>query len=239
MRFIFVLLFASLSLFSAAAFSASKDDIVPPPYVPKTWEPYGGPKVGLAVLSFEDGLSQQPIANWISADVSTQVFFGLGEGISNMFVSTLMRTGRFEVLDKKISRRVFDLHSDIAAKAIVQEGTSSVPELKGIKYFILGSLTDYSDGSAAEGGIGFKGVRISAGKQVASITIHLRIIDSSSGKVVFSDAVNGTVEVRKGGIDLSGLGVDANFAASVATPIGLAIQKVLDTATDKVIDLSL
>ena len=122
---------------------AQKKGVVPP-YEPIEWPVYDGKKLGIAVLTFEDGLSNTPEANWLNADSGTQIHFGLGDGLSNMLVSTLMSTNRFTITDKKIARKIFDLYSTDTAKKIYISGTG-LPKVPGIKYFILGSLTAFND----------------------------------------------------------------------------------------------
>ena len=78
---------------------------VMPPYESVVWPEYSGKQMGVAVLTFEDGLSDTPEATWIDADSGTQVHFGLGDGLSNMLVSTLMSTDRFTITDKKIAKK--------------------------------------------------------------------------------------------------------------------------------------
>ena len=213
---------------------AAKNEVMPP-YEPIVWPEYSGSKVGLAVLTFEDGLSDIPEATWIDADSGTQVHFGLGDGLSNMLVSTLMSTNRFTITDKKIAKKIFELYSTDTAKKQYVSGTG-LPKVPGIRYFILGSLTAFNDGErGAEGGVGFGGIRLSGGKKVASLMIHMRIIDSTNGQVVYSKPVSGVAEVVKGGISIAGFG---SMNAFMASPLGQAVQKMLDTATDDIIQLS-
>ena len=75
-------------------------------------------------------------------------------------------------------------------------GAPTLPRVGGIKYFIIGSLTAFDDGNkSVEGGIGIGGVKLSAGKSTASLTMHMRIIDATSGQVVYSAPVEGTASV--------------------------------------------
>lgn len=227
------LLFLLLTLFLPLGNQAvAQKKGVAPPYEPIEWPAYDGKKLGVAVLTFEDGLSNIPEANWLNADSGTQIHFGLGDGLSNMLVSTLMSTNRFTITDKKIARKIFDLYSTDTAKKIYISGTG-LPKVPSIKYFILGSLTAFNDGErGAEGGVGIGGLKLSGGKKVASLTIHLRMIDATNGQVVYSKPVSGTVEVVKGGVSIAGFG---DFGAFMASPVGQAIQKVLDRATDDII----
>ncbi len=217
---------------NAIAQNKIKDKLVEPNYTAIEWPKYSGEKVGVAVLAFEDGLSAQPEANWLNADSGIQVNFGLGDGLSNMLISTLMSTNRFRIIDKKIARKVFELYSaDTATKLF--GGAPALPKVPGIKYFILGSLTAFDDGSSGvEGGIGIGGVKLSGGKSTAALTIHMRIIDATNGQVVYSAPVEGTATVSKGGISIDGVGSLSGFKAA---PIGQAIQKMLDKASDEII----
>jgi curli biogenesis system outer membrane secretion channel CsgG len=209
-----------------------KDKLVDAPYTAVEWPSFTGEKVGVAVLSFEDGLSGKAEANWFNADSGIQVNFGLGDGLSNMLVSTLISTNRFKIIDKKIARRVFDLYSNDTATKLYA-AAPALPKVPGVKYFILGSLTAFDDGaSGVEGGIGIGGVKLSGGKSTASLTIHMRIIDATNGQVVYSAPVEGTASVSKGGISIDGVGGLSGFKAA---PIGQAIQKMLDKATDSII----
>ena len=145
----------------------------------------------------------------------------------------LMREiNRFRILDKKIARRLFELYSNDTATKLLG-GAPALPKVPGIRYFILGSLTAFDDGnSGVEGGIGIGGVKLSAGKTTASLTMHMRIIDAANGQVVYSAPVEGSASVSKGGISIDGVGSLSGFKAA---PIGQAIQKMLDKATDEII----
>jgi curli biogenesis system outer membrane secretion channel CsgG len=209
-----------------------KDKVIEPPYTAIAWPTYSGTKIGVGVLTFEDGLSAQAEANWLDADSGVQVHFGLGDGLSNMLVSTLMSTNRFTVVDKKIARKVFNLYSTETASKLFSGGTA-LPKIPGIRYFIVGSLTAFDDGaSGVEGGIGIGGIKLSGGKSTASLMIHMRIIDATNGQVVYSAPVEGSASVTKGGVSIDGVGDLSGFKAA---PIGQAIQKMLDKATDEII----
>ena len=229
------ILWALLLALSLSNHAFAQKKAVIPPYEAVVWPEYSGKKVGVAVLTFEDGLSDVPEATWIDADSGTQVHFGLGDGLSNMLVSTLLSTNRFTITDKKIAKKIFELYSTDTAKKQYVSGTG-LPKVPGIRYFILGSLTAFNDGErGAEGGVGFGGIKLTGGKKVASLMIHMRIIDSTNGQVVYSKPVSGVAEVAKGGVSIAGFG---SMNAFMASPLGQAVQKMLDTATDDIIQTS-
>ena len=216
------LIICALSISSLISFESAyaqkanlKDTFVDPIYKPVEWKSYTGEKIGVAILSFEDGISVQAEANRFNADSGIQENFGLGDGLANMLVSTLHSTNRFKIVDKRISRRLFELYSNDTANKMYA-GAPTLPRVGGIKYFIIGSLTAFDDGNkSVEGGIGIGGVKLSAGKSTASLTMHMR-----------------TASVSKAGISVDGIG---NLSGSLAAPIGQATQKMLDKATDQII----
>ena len=61
-----VVMASSIVSFSNVAL-AKKDKIVEPPYEAVTWPSYNGAKIGIGILSFEDGLSPQAGPNWLNA----------------------------------------------------------------------------------------------------------------------------------------------------------------------------
>ena len=67
-----VLVASSMVAFPNAA-EAKKDKVVEPPYEAVTWPNYDGAKIGIGILSFEDGLSPQAGPNWLNADSGIQV----------------------------------------------------------------------------------------------------------------------------------------------------------------------
>ena len=110
------LIICALSISSLISFESAyaqkanlKDTFVDPIYKPVEWKSYTGEKIGVAILSFEDGISVQAEANRFNADSGIQENFGLGDGLANMLVSTLHSTNRFKIVDKRISRRLFEL----------------------------------------------------------------------------------------------------------------------------------
>jgi curli biogenesis system outer membrane secretion channel CsgG len=230
----FVIASVFLGLTAPVHAKKEKEDLIPA-YEPIVWPDYSGGKVGLGVLTFEDGLSDVPETTWLDADSGAQVHFGLGDGLSNMLVSTLLSTNRFTLIDKKIAKKIFELYSTDTAKKLYVSGTG-LPKVPGIKYFILGSLTAFNDGErGAEGGVGFGGIKLTGGKKVASLMIHMRMIDATNGQVVYSKPVSGIAEVSKAGVSIAGFG---EMSAFLASPLGQAVQKMLDKATDEIITTS-
>lgn len=213
-----------------------------PEYKPVDWPEYSGSKVTVAVLDFEDGISDERLftqvynANGEFNGVNRPYVYGvniatwpLGEGLADMLVTTLMATNRFTVLDREISLQAFDLFSAATAKKLMAGGNPA-PRVAGVKYFVTGSITAVNDGEAsASGSIKIAGIKLKGGVQVGSITLQLRLIDATNGRIVSSQEIEGTVAQTKASVGIEG------FSASVGNPFGQAKLKTVDKAADSII----
>jgi curli biogenesis system outer membrane secretion channel CsgG len=209
-------------------------------YFPKTWPPYEGEKVSIAVIDFEDGISKTPIAQGLmDKDAFLHVFYGFGEGLASMLVSTLQDTSRFNILEKKISKRVFDIYSTNAANSICQSGRSKISQTPGVRYFVLGSVTDITEETNSGGGqVKTSMFSVAAGQSIASITLHLRVIDTSTGLVVYSKRLEGTLVGKSLNLGVNYAGIGAGGSKSVRTQLGNAAQKVLDKCAEDIIAIT-
>jgi len=206
-------------------------------YVPKSWPPYEGQKVSIAVLDFENGICQTPITQGLmDKDAFLHVFYGFGEGLASMLVSTLQNTNRFNILEKKISKRVFEIYSTNAAKSICQSGNTKIAQTPGVRYFVLGSVTDITvKTGGSEGQVKTKWFSAGKGMSISSITLHMRIIDASTGLVVYSKRLEGTLVGESLNLGISYAGIGAGGSKSEKTQLGNAAQKLLDQSAEDII----
>lgn len=206
-------------------------------YVPKSWPPYEGPKISIAVLDFENGISQTPITQGLmDKDAFLHVFYGFGEGLASMLMSTLQSTNRFNILEKKISKRVFEIYSTNVAKSICQSGKPKIEQTPGVKYFVLGSVTDITvDTGGSEGQVQTKWFLAGKVMSVSSITVHMRIIDASTGLVVYSKRLEGTLVGESFNLGASYAGFGVGGSKSEKTQLGNAAQKLLDKSAEDII----
>ncbi len=213
---------------------ASSDGSV---YVPRSWPSFEGQKISIAVLDFEDGISRTPITQGLmDKDAFLHVFYGFGEGLASMLMSTLQSTNRFDIMEKKIAKRVFDIYSSNAARSICESGKSKITQAPGVRYFVLGSVTDITvETSGSEGQVKTKWVSAGKSRTVSSITLHMRIIDASTGLVIYSKRLEGTLvgESHNLGISYAGVGVGGSKAEK--TQLGNAAQKLLDKSAEDII----
>jgi curli biogenesis system outer membrane secretion channel CsgG len=220
----------------------AKDDEPSGPtnYEPVVWDEYSGPKVGIGVLAFEDGIRDEHLFDHVyGVNKESDHAWPLGEGLANKMVSTLMATSRFDVVEKEIAEDIFDLYRvDVAKRIYINGKNSSLPKVPGVRYFITGSITDFVDSTGEKGGgIGFKGFRLGANEQSSSITMHMRVIDSYTGSVVYSKRIDGVAKISTKSIGFAGDNVGVGMSKT-DDATEQAIQKLLDQAVTDVIALT-
>lgn len=214
----------------------------PPPanYEPIDWGEYTGPKTGIAVLSFEDGINPAHIyAPYAVTNPNAGYNWPIGEGLANRMVTLLLETNRFDVVEREIAESIFNLYkADVAKKIYVNGKDSRLPKVPGVRYFVTGSLTEILQ-STEEKGIGISVGKLSASKEeeTASFTFHMRVIDSQTGSVAYSKQIDGVAKVKKKSIALTGSNAGVGMTKT-ANAREQAIQKLLDQAITDLIALT-
>lgn len=154
-------------------------------------------KPRLAVLEFKNKADNQ----WW--------YHGGAEAMQDVFVTELVKSGRFRVVEREqlaalMQEKNLALSGDIDPSTAVKVG-----KLLGVNYLLTGAVTEY--GVTDKGGHG-RGIGrlpgFSAGKRSFVAAVNARLIDTSTGEIVWADeasAEESSVKVNVGGF---GGGVD-------------------------------
>lgn len=180
-------------------------------------------KPRLAVLEFKNKADNQW---WYS---------GGAEAAQDVFVTELVKSGKFRVIEREqlaalMEEKNLTLSGDVDPATAVKVG-----KLLGVNYLLTGAVTEYgaTDTGAHGGGIrrlpGF-----SAGKRNFVAAMNARLIDTSTGEIVWADEARGedsNVRVSVGGFG-GGVDNDSRMFDKVLKPV---IQQL--TASIKAADL--
>lgn len=161
-------------------------------------------------------------------------YHGGAAAAQDVFVTELVKSGKFRVVDREalealMREKNLTLSGDVDPSTAVRVG-----KLLGVNYFLTGAVTEYgtTDKSAHGSGIG-RLPGFSAGKRSFVAALNARLIDTSTGEIVWADEgrqEESSVKVSVGGF---GGGVDDNaMFDKVLKPV---IQKL--TASLKAADL--
>ena len=209
-------------------------------YEPIDWGDYTGPKTGVGVLSFEDGINPAHIYEpYAVTNPDAGYNWPVGEGLANRMVTLLLETNRFDVVEREIAESIFNLYkADVAKKIYVNGKESRLPKVPGVRYFVTGSVTEILL-STEEKGLGISVGRLSASKEeeTASFTLHMRVIDSQTGSVAYSKQIDGIAKVKTSSIGLSGSNGSVGMTKT-DNAREQAIQKLLDQAVADLIALT-
>jgi curli biogenesis system outer membrane secretion channel CsgG len=179
-------------------------------------------KPRIAVLEFKNKANNQ----WW--------FNGGAEAAQDVFVTELVKSGKFRVVEREqlealMQEKNLTLSGDVDPKSAVKIG-----KLLGVNYLLTGAVTEYgvTDKGAHGSGIG-RLPGFNAGKRNFVAAMNARLIDTSTGEIVWADEASGeesSVKVSVGGF---GGGVDDDrMFDKVMKPV---IQKL--TASLKAADL--
>jgi curli biogenesis system outer membrane secretion channel CsgG len=154
-------------------------------------------KPRLAVLEFKNKADNQ----WW--------YHGGATAAQDVFVTELVKSGKFRVVEREqlealMQEKNLTLSGDVDPSTAVKVG-----KLLGVNYLLTGAVTEYgvTDKGAHGGGIG-RLPGFSAGKRNFVAAMNARLIDTSTGEIVWADEARGeegSVKVSVGGF---GGGVD-------------------------------
>lgn len=157
-----------------------------------------------------------------------------GAAAQDVFVTELVKSGKFRVVEREqlaalMQEKDLTLSGDVDPSTAVRVG-----KLLGVNYLLTGAVTEYgvTDKSAHGSGVG-RLPGFSAGKRNFVAAMNARLIDTSTGEIVWADEASGTESSVKVSVGGFGGGVDdSRMFDKVMKPV---IQKL--TASLKAADL--
>ncbi len=158
-----------------------------------------GPKKRLAILRFGGTGKYGAYEGW-----------DVGEAIAAQLATALESTDCFVIADRMVLSEVLR-EQELGLAGVVNSDTASqAGRLIGAQVLVKGEITEFETGKKGSGlnlGFGFSniplGLRLGGNRAKAHIAVDLRMIDASTGEVIFSETI--TSEAKNFGL---ALGVD-------------------------------
>lgn len=173
-------------------------------------------KPSMAVLDFRNNTS----ASWWRT--------GVGRDLAGMLTNELGSGKKFDMVERQKLASVLG-EQDLAASGRVSGAKAArMGKMVGAQYLVTATVSAYEENTNnTGGGISYKGVSLGGKRNKAYIAVDLRVVDSTSGRIVETR----TVEARSGGMGLNvGLyrgGFGGRLANEKKTPAGKAIRAVV------------
>ncbi len=192
-----------------------------------SYPPYSGPKKRIAVLSFENKISNR----WWDRS------WNIEERLTEMVITELMNSNRFIVVERGALDEIL-AEQDLAAGGRIRRGTEArIGEVLGAQILIKGAVTEFIEKESGGGGaIVLHGIGIGGKSNTGHVAIDMRLIDSTTGQIIQSHRAVGQIKTSGiGGIAFF-KGIAFGGTTYKKTALGKATRQAVFDATNFVID---
>ncbi|NPA51454.1 MAG: hypothetical protein GXO22_00990 [Aquificae bacterium] len=195
---------------------------------------YEGPKARIAVASFECK--------------AAKCYGRIGEGIRDMLIDALVKTGRFIVLERTEGLEAIKKEMSLAESGYIQKEKAPQKGLmEGADILVVGSIIAFEPNAEGIGGTigGFiRKVPLIGGVtgkiKEAYIAMNIRLIDVRTGRIINSTIVEGKASSFNVGAIIGGIlhiPLGVGLSKYKNTPMEKAIMVMLNDAVKKIIEL--
>jgi curli biogenesis system outer membrane secretion channel CsgG len=178
-------------------------------------------KPTIAVMKFENraGFSM----NW-----------NLGDGMREMLVDRLMKTGRYTVVERQELDSVMHEVQFQQSGSTRPQGKVEAGRIKNCRYLIKGVVTDFGHVSAASGMWSGLNWDIFGGAHRAVMGIILYVVDVESGEIIASESIEESVRAQDTSVKATYSKVSFGGTAFCQTPLGRATARVIERAVKRI-----
>ncbi|MCE5286855.1 MAG: hypothetical protein LLG02_13575 [Pelosinus sp.] len=161
--------------------------------------------------------------NGLTVHVRGGGYYDIGLGASDMLATELAKNKNFQVVEREQIKAVLDEEAFDASGAVDDSTAAEMGKIAGLKYMVYGKIVS---AGAENNNTSIMG--ISYNQLNVKVQIAVRMIDASTGTIVWADQVQGVV--KKSGGSIQGIGSsDTGVTASVYDEaLGIAIKKIAD-----------
>ena len=190
-------------------------------------------RIPIAIYAITDSTGQFKADGGASSTVVTQ-------GSTEMLITALQRSRQFTVLDRARFGDLMNEQNLVSSARVAPGQGPELGALSGANYMISGSITEYQV-SKETGGIGLviAGRGGSTEYAKASVALDLRVVDLTTGEVIWAESLQGEIIGEKVGIQLfSFLGkniVEFETGSGKQQVINLVVRTLLEEAVFKLV----
>lgn len=158
---------------------------------------------------------------------------GVGNDMADMLTNELAGTDRFKLVERKQLGALLDEQNLGESGAVSKSTAAKAGKLTGAQYLVTGQVSAYSEESKGTGGgIAVRGFGIGGKKEEAYIAIDLRVVNTTTGEIVFTRTVEATAGSKAVAVGMNKGGIAGGFGKMERTPAGKAIRACLIEASD-------
>jgi len=150
-------------------------------------------------------------------------------GLTEMLTSVLVRTNRFIVLER-VAMQQIEQEQAIGETRTTKETAAQLGAMLGAQALITGDITGFTFNKSSVGGLPanvLKGLSVAAERVSAELIIDLRLIDATSGQILFSSKGRGKASQTGVAADLIRGEKAYRTDAAMTTPLGQASRQAM------------
>lgn len=185
----------------------------------------------IAVLPFDDGSIKDRWWDEGSWDV--------GKGISDEFVTELLKTKKFRLIEREQIDKVMQEQDFGESGRVDTRSAAKIGKILGVQFLVMGRVTEFSFKSTGAGGITLKkGIGLGVKSTNAIVAIDARLVDTNSAEIITS--VTGKGDKRNTNLAVSvewdaiAFGSDefrqTNLGIAMREAVASAAQQLAETA---------
>ncbi|MEE8524983.1 MAG: CsgG/HfaB family protein, partial [Thermoanaerobaculia bacterium] len=207
-------------------------------YLGLTFTEYDGPKTRLAVMKVENTTGQVEQAGDVANAVLVthrvaEVPIG---SIEELLTTALYKTSRFELIERKAVATVLAEQDFGASDRVGRETAAKVGNVLGAQYLIFAAVNEWTPekektggalGGIAKGALGL----VRANKSKAEVAMSFRVVDATSGQILFSTTERATAGSWGIGLGGFGGGLGGALGKQKNAPINYAVYSCINKGT--------
>jgi len=184
--------------------------------------PLKGPKKSVAVMDFENKSSFA--GQW-----------NLGYGMADMLTTALVQTNRFIVVERPKIRKILQEQDLVASGRTAKAEGARIGKLIPAQIGVTGAVTEFSFEKQRTGiGIEYKHVAVGFVTGAAHVAINLRMFDTTTGQILFSDRVERNASYTGIEADYTNKSLAIGGEHFQKTPLGKATQEAINQAVYRI-----
>jgi curli biogenesis system outer membrane secretion channel CsgG len=159
----------------------------------------------------------------------------MGTGMADQLADALVNSNNFVVVERQTLSDVLGEQNLANSGRAAKSKSAQIGKIVPAQILIKGTVTEFEEKSGGSGsGFNFGGIQLGSDAAEAHVAVILRIIDSSTGQVLASERVEGKAKSGGTTFGLSKGGFGFKSSGFKKTPLGKAVQIVIDRAVVKI-----
>lgn len=149
-----------------------------------------------AILLFSLSLYSQDLAGLKKriavVDFEDRAGYGhnVGRGIADMLVTTLVKSGKFMVMERDQLDAVMAEQGLGASGAVTPQSAAEIGKLIGVELIVTGSVSEFGEKQSSFGG-SIPGIGAKVSKREARSVVDIRLVNTTTGEIVLAETAEG------------------------------------------------